>query len=143
MLTSLKSKMLETVEFVRTAHGDQMYGDQPYISHLLRVAMMCDTAEEKIVALLHDVVEDTSISIFDIRGWYEPEIADAVDCLTHGPYESYDAYLTRIESNQIARNVKIKDLCDNIFHAENVYKQYAQRAKTVYYPALMRLTRHA
>lgn len=143
MLTTLKSNMLDTVEFVREAHAGQMYGDQPYITHLLRVAMMCDTAEEKIVALLHDVVEDTSITMYDLKEWYDSEIVDAVDCLTRRPDESYEVYLSGIESNPMAKNVKIKDLCDNIYHAENVYKQYASRAKNVYYPALMRLTRHA
>ena len=68
----------------------------------------------KIVALLHDVIEDTPVTAEDLRreGFDEAVLA-AVDCLTHRNGESYADYVVRCKGNVIARRIKLADLEDN------------------------------
>lgn len=73
------------------------------------------TPEQQIVAVLHDVVEDTEHSLGDLRArGFTDEIIEAVDCLTHRPGEEYLAYVKRAASNDLARRVKLADLADNM-----------------------------
>lgn len=93
----------------------------PYILHLLRVAHSCSSYEEKIVALLHDIVEDTPCSQRHIEINFPTEIAEAVDFLTRGD-ELYVDYCRNIQysaakgrkSAEIALAVKLADIADNI-----------------------------
>lgn len=89
--------------------------NQPYILHVLGVAGRVRSLEEKTVAFLHDVVEDTDITCADLleRGFSE-RIVEAVDCLTRRKGESYDAFVLRIAPNPLARAVKLADLEDNM-----------------------------
>jgi len=84
-----------------------------YILHPLRVALMTKSDTDKVVALLHDVVEDTDISIDTIRVEFGDEVAEAVSLLTNTDKEYLD-YLTKIKYNDIARRVKLCDLTDNL-----------------------------
>ena len=89
--------------------------DQPYIMHVLGVMGRCRTVEEKIVALLHDVVEDTDHTFEDLRQLGITErIITAVDCLSRRRGESYDHFVDRIAPNPLARAVKLADLEDNM-----------------------------
>jgi hypothetical protein len=65
----------------------------------------------QIVAVLHDVVEDTSVTLsaLEKRGFGRP-ILDAVDCLSHRPGEAYEDYIHRLAADPIARQVKLSDL---------------------------------
>jgi (p)ppGpp synthase/HD superfamily hydrolase len=91
----------------------------PYILHPLRVAEALDTEEERIVAVLHDVVEDDpNTSIGDIYKAFGDVVGDAVDCMTKlekvgGKFESYREYLDRVRANPIALRVKLADMTDN------------------------------
>lgn len=88
---------------------------EPYILHVMRVIVRQDKEITRIVAALHDVVEDSRTSISDLEGaGYSQEIRDAVDCLTRRAGEPYDAMITRVASNAIARQVKLADLEDNM-----------------------------
>ncbi|HVZ39472.1 MAG TPA: hypothetical protein VHI13_09355 [Candidatus Kapabacteria bacterium] len=88
---------------------------QPYILHVLGVAARCRSTEEKIVAFLHDVVEDTSTTFDDLRAMGFPErVVVAVDCLTRRRGEYYTAFVERIAPNPLARAVKLADLEDNM-----------------------------
>jgi (p)ppGpp synthase/HD superfamily hydrolase len=89
--------------------------NQPYILHVLGVAGRVRSIEEKTVAFLHDVVEDTDTTFADLieRGFSE-RIVEAVDCLTRRKGESYDAFVERIAPNPLARAVKLADLEDNM-----------------------------
>ena len=69
--------------------------------------------KEKTVAYLHDIVEDTFISIDSIRKMFSPEIAEAVEILTKDPNMDYMKYIKRIRKNPLARAVKISDLKNN------------------------------
>ena len=68
-----------------------------------------------IVALLHDVVEDTPITLDDLRDkGYSDEIIVAIDALTRRTDETYSAYIERLSNNKLARRVKIADLQHNL-----------------------------
>ena len=86
----------------------------PYINHPLTVASLVDTEEEKIVALLHDTIGDTSITEQDLIDYGFPnEIVEAVKLLTHNKNVPYMVYVAKIKDNELARKVKIADLTHN------------------------------
>lgn len=88
---------------------------EPYALHSIRVSMKLDTEAAKITALLHDIVEDTSITLADLREeGFTPEIIEAVDLLTHRRLDPYEDYVAKIAANPIARAVKLADLEDNM-----------------------------
>lgn len=88
----------------------------PYILHPIRVMMAVNTIPEKIVAILHDVLEDTEITpeILISRGIPEYLVC-AIKMLTKDPNkkQTYNEYLINIKTNEIATNVKIADMRDN------------------------------
>lgn len=94
-------------------------GGVDYVFHPITVALKCKTDDEKIVALLHDVVEDTPMTFDDLREEGFPEyIIEALDAITRRkPQEQKGAarwdYIKRCKANPIARAVKIADLEHN------------------------------
>ena len=101
-----------------TSHGiknQRDKGDAPYILHPLRVMLKMTTESEMMAAVLHDVVEDTSCTLADLRRASIPEeVVRAVDCLTKREGESYDSFIQRVKSDSISRRVKLADLADNM-----------------------------
>lgn len=87
----------------------------PYILHPLRVMLRVQGEEARIVAVLHDLVEDTAWTLEDLRaeGFSEAVIA-AVDGLTRRPGEVYLDFCRRAAANEVARIVKLADLEDNL-----------------------------
>jgi (p)ppGpp synthase/HD superfamily hydrolase len=98
------------------AHRGQLdKSGQPYILHPLRVMFRCQTDAQRIVAVLHDVVEDTGCTFDDLRQLgYSEDILAALDCVTKREGESYDAFVERAAANPIARAAKIADIEDNL-----------------------------
>ena len=94
-------------------------GGVEYIFHPITVALKCKTDDEKIVALLHDVVEDTEMSFDDLRREGFPEyILEALDAITRRKPQEQSGdkrwdYIRRCKANPIARVVKIADLEHN------------------------------
>ena len=86
---------------------------KPYIEHPERVAGRLDDPRLKVIAWLHDVVEDSCISLELIWDRFGEETANAVDALTHRKGEMWADYLTRVKKNEFATAVKISDLIDN------------------------------
>lgn len=99
----------------RNAHKGQVdKGGRDYFLHPCAVAETVHTANEKVVALLHDVVEDTEVSLRDLEDAGFPRvIVDAVDAITKRPGEAYDKYMERVKKNRIALVVKISDMQHN------------------------------
>jgi (p)ppGpp synthase/HD superfamily hydrolase len=100
------------------AHRGQMYPapePEPFILHPLRVMLGVTSRTAQIVALLHDVVEDSEFTLRKLaeRG-FDPLILDAIDCLSRRPNENYDRYISRVAGNRLAREVKLSDLADNL-----------------------------
>ena len=86
----------------------------PYITHPLRVMSRCIDPRAQIVGVLHDVVEDTSTTLEELRAaGFSEEILEAVVLTTHASSESYAEYVVRLKPNPIAREVKLSDLYDN------------------------------
>jgi hypothetical protein len=98
------------------AHAEQTdKGGKPYIGHPLRVASrFFQHPHLAIIALLHDVVEDSDITLERIRKDFGGPIADAVDRLTRRAGESYEDYVLRAGSDPGTRWIKISDLLDNL-----------------------------
>lgn len=87
----------------------------PYILHPLRMMLRLETPAERIAAVLHDVVEDTGWTLDDLRAeGFAEEIVTAVDHLTRREGESYMAFIRRARQHPIARQVKQRDLEDNL-----------------------------
>ena len=103
-------------QIAENAHQGQLdKGGQPYIEHPRAVSDELSDLEEKIVALLHDLCEDTPWTVKQLReNGFTPQICLAVDLMTHRPGDSYGQYLTRLRQNRIARNVKLMDLSHNM-----------------------------
>ena len=90
-------------------------GGHPYILHPVRVMLQCKTIEEKTVAMLHDILEDTAYTEEDLRNeGFPEEIVAAVCCLTKTDGEDYTEYIERICKNKLAARVKLADLMDNM-----------------------------
>ena len=108
------SNMLELALSIATeAHvGQYDLAGAPYIEHPKHVASVVETEDEKVVALLHDVLEDTSVTEDELRCMFPALVVDAVVLLTKG--ESLGDYIEKIKSNPLARAVKIADLRHNM-----------------------------
>lgn len=98
------------------AHAGQLdKGLNPYILHPLRLAVQFSNPNLQIVALLHDVVEDSDITLFDLRSaGFNEEVLVAVAALTKKTGEDYEQFIRRISINGLAVKVKIADLRDNM-----------------------------
>jgi len=136
------------IEIAVLAHkGTSDKAGAPYVLHPLRLMFAVDNAEAKIVAVLHDVVEDSKPpqrwGIEELREeGFSATVLEALDCVTARPDESYDDLIERILPNPIARQVKIADVSDNMNIArlgpELTDKDVARLRK--YRRALARLT---
>ena len=105
----------KAIDLAVDAYADQTdKGNATYIRHPLRVMEAVDTEPERIVAVLHDVVEDADYSLENIEKEFGEEISDAVDALTRRDDESYMDFIDRSAANQIAKKVKIADIEDNM-----------------------------
>lgn len=109
----------EQLEAAAEVYAERMHQEQadkagqPYIDHLRRVAERMPTYDLRIVAWLHDIVEDTYTDSAQIHEAFGPEIGAAVDAITRRPAEHYSDYIRRVGENHMARAVKIADLIDN------------------------------
>ena len=103
------------IELAKQHHeGQTDKAGKPYIEHPLRVMSQVESEEEKIVAVLHDIVEDTDISLDDLRNeGFSEKVVSAVECLTKQDGENYDSYIERISFNPLAVKIKLADLEDN------------------------------
>ena len=97
------------------AHKNQVdKSDMPYVYHPFHLAEQMETEETIIVALLHDVVEDTNYTLDDIRAMGFPDsVVDALALMTHDKTVPYMDYVAKIKHNPIAKAVKLADLKHN------------------------------
>jgi (p)ppGpp synthase/HD superfamily hydrolase len=106
----------DAIQLALQAHrGALQKNGQPYILHPLTLMTRFHNEAAQMVAVLHDVVEDTPITLDDlvIRG-YSAEVVNAVEALTRQPDESYTAFIERISKNALATRVKLADLEHNM-----------------------------
>lgn len=108
--------LLLSARVAARAHAKAVRKDgTPYIANPIRVAIRCESKLQKIVALLHDVVEDTDVTFDDLRelGFTE-EVITAVDSVTKRPGETYADFVLRSKANPVGRIVKLADIDDNL-----------------------------
>lgn len=94
-------------------HGQVDKAGVPYIFHPIHLAEQMETEEECIVALLHDVVEDTNITFEQLEKEFSDKVIEALKLLTHDNSVDYFDYVRNLKHNPIARTVKFADLCHN------------------------------
>lgn len=140
MIDTREGSMLWTaIEIAIGAHnGATDKGGKPYLLHPLRVMLVAIGETDKTVAILHDVIEDTPLTLSDLaaKGFSE-EVTAAIDAVTRRAGEPYREFIDRARLNPIARRVKILDIKDNLRpdRAANIPKSLRER----YERALFRL----
>ena len=114
-MNDMNEMIIRALEIPAVAHAGQVdKAGAPYISHPIAVAGLVETPEEKMVAYLHDVVEDTDVTIQDLKeAGFSEAVLDAVRAMTHGDGEPREEYLKRVKANPLARKVKLADLTHN------------------------------
>lgn len=99
-------------------HGQNDQSGVPYIFHPFYVAeALCNVMPEEVpvcAALLHDVAEDTDLTLEELREEFPEEVVRLVALLTHTPGEDYFAYIQRLKMDSVARQIKIMDLHHNM-----------------------------
>jgi hypothetical protein len=111
------STLNRAIEIATKAHegATDKYGS-PYINHVTRVMNMGQTDNEKIVGVLHDVIEDTRWTFENLeKEGFSKEVIDALKCVTKtSEDEDYAKFITRVKINHLAVKVKLNDLTDNL-----------------------------
>ena len=98
----------------RAHHGQMDLGGVPYIFHPYHLAEQMHSEETVCAALLHDVLEDTPLTVEDLeREGFSPAVIQAVVHLTHDPAVPYETYVQKLSPDPIARAVKMADLRHN------------------------------
>ena len=110
-----QSQSEKAYEIAKRAHLGQVdKAGEDYIKHPQKVASFVETDEEKAVAYLHDVIEDTELTLEDLHEYeFSKEVIEAVDIITKKKGEDYQSYLNSVKKNKLARAVKLADLRHN------------------------------
>lgn len=125
------------ISLAAQAHEGQLdKTGQPYILHPLRVMLKVSSLCEQMTAILHDVLEDTTLTADVLKAEGCPEeVLEALDALTRRKGEKYlDEYILRIQKNPIAKSVKLSDLADNLnpargYDNETLMERYRRAIK--------------
>ena len=110
------STIEKAIEIAARHHaGDTDKAGKPYLLHPLRVMFAVRSPFEMMAAVLHDVVEDTPVTLEDLESeGFHPSVIAAIDALTKKPGESRLEAAARAAQNSIARVVKLADVTDNM-----------------------------
>ena len=114
----------KAIKIACEAHQGQFsINGEPYILHPLRLLIKAKSNEERIIAVLHDVIEKSNISLADLKNkGFDQNIISYIDSLSRRRSESYIEYIERLMQNKISVKIKLLDLADNInIHSENNY----------------------
>lgn len=105
----------KAIDFATKAlEGLKSSDGEPYINHSVRVMNQMDTEDEKIVAILHDVLEDTSCTTYDLKdAGFSKNIIECVEQLTRQNDVTYFEYIDDISTNEICKKVKLAEIDDN------------------------------
>ena len=123
------------IQIATKAHKGQVdKAGKSYILHPLRVMLKGNTLEEQIVGVLHDVIEDTSITSYDLEKDFPKEIMEALILLTHEKKIPYMEYIELISKNKLATKVKLNDLEDNsdVARLKTITEKDVERIKKYY-----------
>lgn len=119
-----------TILAMKTAYkahlGQLDYNDVPYIFHPYHLAEQMDDEISCTVALLHDVVEDTSLTFSDLEQIFPKQVVEIVMLLTHDEKVDYFDYIQKIKTNAIATKVKLADIEHNSNEDRNIGSNLTQ-----------------
>lgn len=134
-----KAMLPLAIEIATEQHTGQLdKAGRPYIEHPMRVMRRMRTNVERIVAVLHDVVEDGTMTLANLRKeGYSHEVIDALDSVTRRPGEEYTAFVARSAADPIGRWVKYEDLRDNADLGRIAEPTEADLARTAKYQRAM------
>lgn len=109
------STLEKAIEIASQSHAGVLDKQgEPYILHPLRVMLNVSGLSAQVVAVLHDVVEDTDVTLEDIRhAGFSEEVVAALALVTHKSEVRYADYVIGCKQNAIAREVKLSDLREN------------------------------
>lgn len=109
------STLERAIAIAARAHAGQVdKGGAPYILHPLRVMLRLFEPREQLVAVLHDVIEDSPVTLEQLRGeGFSEEVLQALAALTKVEGEDYPGFIRRAAQNPLARRVKRADLAEN------------------------------
>lgn len=131
------SKVRTAIQLAYDFHdGQKDKGDYPYICHPLHLAEQMDDEESTVVAILHDVVEDTVCTMEHLSYYFPQPILDAIDAITWHKGEEYLDYIRRVAKNEIAKKVKIADLLHNLDESRFYKHKMPESLKSRYEKAL-------
>lgn len=99
---------------IKKHSGQKRWNGDDYITHPIRVAENFIDYELKIISILHDTLEDTNTTYKEIHNKFGKKIADAVFALSKKNGEDYFNFINRARENELAREVKIADINDNL-----------------------------
>ena len=119
-------------------HGQFDKGGVPYIFHPIHLAESMDDEISTCVALLHDTVEDTAVTLEELAAQVPAEVVNAVRLLTHGEDVDYFDYVRAIKQNPIAVKVKLADLRHN-GDPKRICNQGNQERRRVKYAAARKI----
>ena len=104
----------KAMQIAYAAHAGQVdYNNVPYIFHPYHLAEMMEDEISCTAALLHDVVEDTSVTLEELQKEFPPAVTDVLALLTHEEGVDYFDYIRRIKEHPVATKVKLADLRHN------------------------------
>ena len=111
----MKKQIEIAYKIAKNAHKGQIdRAGVDYIKHPETVASFVTTDEEKIVAYLHDVIEDTNVTLKELKTYgFSEAILEAIDIITKKKGQTYQNYLELVKTNELARIVKLADLRHN------------------------------
>lgn len=111
----MKELMNKAKEIVEREFGNRVENGECYKLHTYRVMEAVETDEEKLVALLHDIAEDTELSLADLEGeGFPKKVMGALEDLTKGNAVRYFDYIEDLSLNPLAAKVKLAELKDNM-----------------------------
>ena len=112
---------IKAMKIAYDAHLGQLdYNGVSYIFHPYHLAEQMDDEISCTVALLHDVVEDTSITFADLEQMFPKQVVEIVMLLTHDEKVDYFEYIRKIKTNAIATKVKLADIKHNSNEARSL-----------------------
>lgn len=110
------ANLQRAIELAVLHHANQVdKSGQPYILHPMRIMFGCSTDEERQAAIMHDLVEDTILTLDELteEGFCQ-SVVDCVDCLTRREGETYSDFIERCCENPMAIKIKLLDIGDNM-----------------------------
>ena len=117
----ITSNFYKALSFAVKAHDGQYDKiGEPYILHPIAVSAQLKSEDEKILALLHDVIEDTNYTLEDIAALGFQDLTDSLDCLSRRNDETYKEFIARILKNRLAVKVKIADIKHNLSRIDSL-----------------------